>query len=102
MPLTHNPPSDEASASRSGSSTPGSLLPFAAHVRLKSILPALLLEEHEGYLERIVCYGSTIALTFHDTSALSSAWAEFQQLPELLIITSHLGCNIDGERLPYL
>ena len=76
--------------------------PLSAHVRLSSDLPVLLLEDSDMYLERITCHGSLIDLDFHDTGALDTAWIELKQYPELLVITSHTGCNTNGERRPYL
>ena len=76
--------------------------PFAAHVRLASKLPTLLLEDNDHHLEQISCHGSTIELKFQDDATLSAAWQEIQTHPEMLIITSHVGCNADGERKPYL
>ena len=76
--------------------------PFSAHVRLASKLPTLLLEDNDHHFEQISCHGSTIEFKFHNDAAVSAAWQEIQTHPEMLVITSHLGCNADGERKPYL
>ncbi|KAG8528991.1 uncharacterized protein KY384_006680 [Bacidia gigantensis] len=76
--------------------------PFAAHVHLKSTLPTLLLEEHEDILESVSCYDSLIELEFYDAATLSTAWAGMQKRSEMLVITSHAGCNAKGEREPFL
>ena len=75
--------------------------PFAAHVRLASKLPTLLLEDNDHHLEQISCQGSKIELNFHSDVAISAAWQEIQSHPEMLVITSHIGCNSDQERKPY-
>ncbi|KAL9129631.1 MAG: hypothetical protein Q9217_001949 [Psora testacea] len=74
---------------------------FAAHVHVKSTLPTLLLEDNDPHFERIACYGSTIEISFHSDLSLSLAWTELAKHHEMLIITSHLGCNANGERRPF-
>ncbi len=75
---------------------------FGAQVRLASKFPALLLEDHDHYLERVVCRESTIELSFRVEAASSAAWQEIQRHHEILIITSHVGCNANDEYRPYV
>ena len=93
---------DNASISQAQTPRPDTLPPFAAHVQLKSALPTILLEEHEGFIESIACHGSKIELGFNDAGTLSAVWKEMHKYPDLQVITSHVGCNLNGERMPYL
>ena len=105
---SQNLPTDSSSRDRSDDLTQirgpirGSQSPFAAHVRLSSTLPTLLLEDNDSHLEHIACHESTIEIEFYDHAAASAAWGEVQTRPEMIAITSHPGCNADGERKPYL
>ena len=76
--------------------------PFAAHVHVTSTLPTLLLEESDPHFARIACSASTIELSFYTDAALSLTWAELAKHDEILVITSHVGCNANGERNPFL
>jgi hypothetical protein len=84
-----------------GRSNPGPQLPFAANVHLKSSLPIFFLEEDDAHFEKVACLDSKIELGFHDMAILRNACDEIKRHPEVLIITSHPGCNADGERVPY-
>ena len=76
-------------------------LNLAASVRVQSNFPLLLLEESDPYIEEVICKDDTIVSEYHDTEALAMIWNELQQYPELLVITSHAGCNPAGERRPF-
>ena len=75
---------------------------FAAHVQLSSHLPTSLLEDNDAHFKHAICYASTIKITFHSIAAVTATWQEMKGHPELLVIKSHLGCNSDGERKPFL
>jgi hypothetical protein len=65
-------------------------------------LPALALEVIETHLENIECADSVIVLDFMDELALKQAKREWDRLPKFIVISSHPGCNEDGERAPYV
>lgn len=60
--------------------------------------PTLLLENIENHLAKIKCYQSSVFLYFRSSDALDHAHMEFKDVKEFLLITSHGGCNEDGER----
>ena len=64
--------------------------------------PALVLEDIEGYVDIVGCVGSKISLHFTSEEALKDAHEEFNSVGSFLLITSHDGCNGDGERNPHM
>ena len=77
-------------------------MPFSANLELNANLPAILLEDFDWHFEDIVCKSTTIELQFIDSATMSIAWEQMRHHPEMLMITSHFGCNADGERKPHL
>ncbi len=75
---------------------------FAAQVSMKFKMPALLLEDIEHHTERIDCSDSKVYLYFNRAEASEHAHEEFKRANGFLLITSHVGCNEDGERNPHL
>ncbi|KAF7506252.1 hypothetical protein GJ744_012060 [Endocarpon pusillum] len=71
---------------------------FAAQVRLSSKLPTLLLEELEHHTETIQCHDSGVTLSFPSLETVKLAHGEFIKTKNFYLITSHEGCNNDGER----
>jgi hypothetical protein len=65
-------------------------------------LPALALEDIESHLDNIECLDSAIVLKFVDEQVLKQARREWDDLSEFIVVSSHPGCNGDGERAPYL
>ncbi len=65
-------------------------------------LPTLDLESIEIHLENIQCSDSAILIEFADDLLLREAKEEWDSLSEFTVITSHPGCNGDGERAPYV
>lgn len=51
---------------------------------------------------KIQCSPSTITVGFSDKKTMDGAQESWTELEEFFIITSHPGCNEDGERAPYL
>jgi hypothetical protein len=74
---------------------------FAARVRMSANLPTVVLEEIEHHIDAITCFDSSILLHFADFDSMDLTYGEFSQSGEFLLITSHDGCNSDGERLAY-
>jgi len=74
---------------------------FAARVRMSAKLPTVVLEEIEHHIDAIMCFDSSILLQFADFESMDLTYGEFSQTGEFLVITSHEGCNSDGERLAY-
>ncbi|PSN61431.1 hypothetical protein BS50DRAFT_151705 [Corynespora cassiicola Philippines] len=75
---------------------------FASHVTVGSKKPILNLEEIEDYLQDVKC-GSDgkMKLVFKDRIAARDARLACSDEDGGLIITSHEGCNVDGERSVY-
>jgi len=73
-----------------------------AKTSMRFKLPALALEVIETHLENIECADSVIVLDFMDELALKQAKREWDKLPKFIVISSHPGCNEDGERVPYV
>ena len=69
---------------------------------MKYSLPTINLEDIELYVADIQCYSSSIAVEFRDHQTLRLAEKRWDNIPEFFIITSHPGCNKDGERAPHL
>lgn len=64
--------------------------------------PTLLLEDIEHHIKAVDCFDSRVYLYFSSSKALKHAHKEFQSVDSFLLITSHEGCNKDGERDPHL
>ena len=64
--------------------------------------PALILEDVEDEIKHIGCYTSEIQLFFKSTKALKRFHKELTGVDSFLLVTSHEGCNEDGERNPHL
>ena len=64
--------------------------------------PALVLEDIEGHIDFVGCVGSKIFLHFISEEALRDAHEEFEGVGSFLLVTSHDGCNGDGERDPHM
>ncbi len=82
--------------------TAGSESPFGAKVAMDFKTPALLLEDIEHHIQAIDCFESRVYLYFSSSKALKHAHREFKSVDNFLLITSHEGCNKDGERDPHL
>jgi hypothetical protein len=65
-------------------------------------LPALALEDIESHLANIECSDSVIVLEFAHELDLTEASREWDGLSKFIVISSHPGCNGDGERAPYM
>jgi hypothetical protein len=61
-------------------------------------LPTVLLEEVEHHINEIACFDSSIQLHFASQEALELAYSELSAIDEFSVVTSHEGCNNDGER----
>lgn len=69
---------------------------------MKYSLPTVNLEDIELHIADITCSNSNIAVEFRDYQTLEIAKKSWDVAPEFFVITSHAGCNNDGERAPYL
>ena len=76
--------------------------PFTASVSFKSKLPSLLLEDIEHLVDRIQCKPESIELTFTSKEHMETARDAFASHPNLVIVTSHFGCNNDESRIPWV
>ena len=77
-------------------------LPFSANVEMDASLPTLLLEDINEHLEEVRCTSSTIELDFEDARIASAVQLEAQFTSRVMVITSHVDCNAEGERKPHL
>ena len=73
---------------------------IAAQVELEGNSHSLLLEELDHMLEEVYCGGGRLDVTF-SSQYFSHARQKIETYSDLLIITSHYGCNDAGSRLPY-
>ena len=65
-------------------------------------LPTLILEDVEHHIEYVGCYSSEIHLYFKSAMVLQRTYNEFASVNKFLLVTSHEGCNEDGERSPHM
>lgn len=63
---------------------------------------AVMLEDVEHHIESIGCYPSEIHLSFKSAKVLKRTHEEFTKVDSFLLVTSHEGCNEDGERTPHM
>ena len=82
--------------------THGSTSQFTAKLGMEFKLPTLMLEDVEHHIQSIRCYSSEIHLYFKSTKFLKRAHYEFASVDSFIIVTSHQGCNKDGERDPHV
>ena len=77
------------------------LTPYFATV--SSDLPILALENVVSHLlEDVVCHETYIELHSTSVSSLRELSEQIPKTEELLVVTSHYGCNKDGERDAYM
>ena len=79
-----------------------SMSQFAARVGVSFKTQALVLENIENHFQQVDCLGSTMRLYFSSEEATRHAYEEFERTDSFLLITSHRGCNEDGERDPHM
>lgn len=65
---------------------------------MSSKLPTLTLEELEHHTETIECNDNSVTLTFPSLETVKLAHGQFIKAKRFYVITSHEGCNNDGER----
>jgi hypothetical protein len=53
-------------------------------------------------LDTIRCSKTAIEISFRSGHHHGRAKAAWEELENFLVVTSHLGCNYNGERSPYL
>jgi hypothetical protein len=63
--------------------------------------PILSLEEFEDSFVDVQCVLDGIEVTFSSSVAFSTAMASWGELREATVVTSHAGCNENGERAIY-
>lgn len=74
---------------------------FASQVKVGSQKPVFNIEEHEHHLQGVECSEDAMKLHFVDASSARDARAACYGNNGGLIITSHSGCNEEGERSVY-
>lgn len=71
---------------------------FTATLAVKSHFPILVLEELENALENILCSDSQISLVFDSIENVNAIRKEIGTSSSFVVVTSHNGCNSQGER----
>lgn len=74
---------------------------FASNLKVASKKPVLNLEDIEHHLEDVQCVNGKINLKFADTSSAIDARLACHGPEGGIVVTSHLGCNPEGERSVY-
>ncbi|KAH8684677.1 hypothetical protein BGZ60DRAFT_170796 [Tricladium varicosporioides] len=72
-----------------------------AKTAMKYKLPALVLEDIETSVQSITCTTSAIIVEFSEREIIDEVRGRWDELQKFLIISSHSGCNVEGERAPY-
>jgi uncharacterized protein DUF7029 len=72
-----------------------------ATLTVTSRRPILVLEEIEGFLEDIVCHDAKMTIRFLSAKTLNAFRSEIEAASGFTVVTSHNGCNSDGERVTY-
>lgn len=70
----------------------------AARLQMSAKKPALALESIEDQIDSIYCTVGEAHLSFATLEALQSLYMHLEHEPEFVLITSHDGCNVKGER----
>ncbi|KAL2002795.1 hypothetical protein VTN02DRAFT_5897 [Thermoascus thermophilus] len=76
-------------------------LVFTATLAVKSHSPILVLEELENALENVLCSESQISLVFDSIENVYAIRKEIGTSSSFVVVTSHNGCNSEGERATY-
>ncbi|KAN0083689.1 hypothetical protein V8E54_002777 [Elaphomyces granulatus] len=74
---------------------------LVATLTVKSRRPILVLEEIEDFLEDIVCHDTKMTIRFRSAETLNAFRSEIEAASSFTVVTSHDGCNSDGERVTY-
>lgn len=74
---------------------------FAASLSVKSREPLLVVEDLENELKDVVCSASQISLFFNAPGGFDAVKEAFKLNGSFIVVTSHDGCNLDGERATY-
>lgn len=65
-------------------------------------IPTVLLEDIEYHVSSVICSQDGIILYFNTAEGFQHAQEELTEASTFFLITSHEGCNVVGERTPYL
>ena len=76
----------------------GNTAPFGARIQLSAKRPTLALESLEHHIEQIECSEEGLTLNFATLDALNEVYRHIEGINDFLLITSHEGCDLDGER----
>ncbi|KAL4941615.1 hypothetical protein BDV06DRAFT_212538 [Aspergillus oleicola] len=74
---------------------------FSTTLDVESQWPILALEDLDANLDRVSCTDSEIQLNFASAAAEERFNAAIEGTPEFIVVTSHEGCDIEGERSAY-
>ncbi|KAL4799691.1 hypothetical protein BDV19DRAFT_384979 [Aspergillus venezuelensis] len=75
---------------------------FSTTLDVKSQWSILALEDLDAGLESVSCTDSEIRLDFASIAAEKRFRAAVKDTPEFIVVTSHDGCDLDGERSAHL
>ena len=76
----------------------GEASPLAASVRISAKRPMLALETLEHHIQQVECSEKQIFLDFATEEALHEVHRHVDGVDQFFIITSHEGCDLQGER----
>lgn len=71
---------------------------FSTTLDVESQWPILALEDLDAGLDRVSCTKPKIQLSFESIAAEENFNKAIEDTPEFVIVTSHDGCDLDGER----
>lgn len=71
---------------------------FSTTLDVESRWPILALEELDTEIDSIVCTESKIHFNFRSATAEERFNTEIKGMPEFVVVTSHDGCDLEGDR----
>ena len=76
----------------------GQAAPFGARIQMSAKRPTLALEMLEHHIDQIECSKDGLILDFATLDALNEVHRHIEGINNFLLITSHEGCDLEGER----
>lgn len=71
---------------------------FAATVDVASHWPIFLLEDVDAHMEDVSCSESQIQLVFESMDTMHNVRRQVESIGDFVIVTTHSGCDPEGER----
>lgn len=70
-------------------------------MKVGAFRPTVVLEHVDHLISELTCTPSGISVVFGSTDSARHAKGSWD-MDEYVVITSHAGCNDDGQRVPYM